>query len=220
MLWHHDKTKMSNRVVNRESSWLYGKDSTMSVKDMVRIFPCKVWLRKFSILFSRLEGFRDMTEWWPAILSLISISEEAFRRGRLRAFSRGHAAENRRKRRFSPKSVVCFCNLLISKLLMCWSGIEVGRPGPTEKNGVFYAKHTLFLVKSWLFGVLCVELWKVVNRCRIVGNLQKKTGVRSWLTEPQRIFRWWSRRDSNSRPIRCERIALANWATAPYQIVP
>ena len=50
------------------------------------------------------------------------------------------------------------CNLLISKLLMCWSGIEVGRPGPTEKNGVFYAKHTLFLVKSWLFGVLCVEL--------------------------------------------------------------
>ena len=31
-------------------------------KVMVRIFPCKVWLQKFSILFSRLEGFRDMTE--------------------------------------------------------------------------------------------------------------------------------------------------------------
>ena len=31
-------------------------------KATVRIFPCKVWLRKFSILFSRLEGFRDMTE--------------------------------------------------------------------------------------------------------------------------------------------------------------
>ena len=31
-------------------------------KVMIRIFSCKVWLRKFSILFSRLEGFRDMTE--------------------------------------------------------------------------------------------------------------------------------------------------------------
>jgi len=37
-------------------------DDTMSVKDTVRIFSCKVWLRKSFILFSRLEGFRDMTE--------------------------------------------------------------------------------------------------------------------------------------------------------------
>ena len=60
-----------------------------------------------------------------------------------------------------------------------------------------------FLRDHSLYNPRIEGVWRKIKKAPSIGRMRCFTKE------------WWSRWELNPRPIRCERIALANWATAP-----
>ena len=91
------------------------------------------------------------------------------------------------------------------------------------------SEHSLCFIKSWIFTLLSVSTtWYMVGVLGFEPRTSSLSGTRSnqlsytpsrFISSRQREVVWWSWWGSNPRHPACKAGALANWATAPFQVL-